>query len=108
MDVSLEGASTAERERIFRLGAWYAPSLADEEIEEIFAHDEVQVQDYIKGIVTARIRGYKYEAAEERVRFSKTRSLHPGSRTQSFKTYSMLLLTLASESSPSKAQSCSN
>jgi hypothetical protein len=34
-------------------------------IEEIFAHDEVQVQDYIKGIVTAGICCYKYEVAEE-------------------------------------------
>jgi hypothetical protein len=49
-DVSLDGASTAGRERIFRSGACYA--LADEEIEEIFAHDEVQFQDYIKGIVS--------------------------------------------------------
>jgi hypothetical protein len=62
-DVSLEATSTMECERIFRSGVWCA--LADEDIEEIFAHDEVQVNDYIKGIVTAGICIFKYEAAEE-------------------------------------------
>ncbi len=62
-DVSLEAASTNERERIFRSAAWYA--LADEDVEEIFSHDRVHVDDYIKGIENTGIRLYKYEAAEE-------------------------------------------
>jgi hypothetical protein len=62
-DVSLEAASTNERERIFRSAAWYA--LADEDVEEIFSYDRVHVDDYIKGIVTTGMRLYKYEAAEE-------------------------------------------
>ncbi len=63
LDVSLKAASTTESERSFRLAAWYA--LSDEDIEEIFAHDKVLVDDYIKGIMTARMRLYKYEEAEE-------------------------------------------
>ncbi len=64
-DVSLEAASTNERERIFRSAAWYA--LSDEDVEEIFqvSHDRGHVDDYIKGIVTTGILLYKYEAAEE-------------------------------------------
>ncbi len=51
--VSLEAASTDEREKIFISAAWY--SLADEDVEEIFSHDRVHVDDYIKGIVTTGI-----------------------------------------------------
>jgi hypothetical protein len=74
-DVSLEAASTFERELIFRSGAWYA--LADGDIEEIFAHDEVQVNDCIKGIVTAGIRNFKYEAAEEARKFFQNEVFAP-------------------------------
>jgi hypothetical protein len=34
----------------FRSAAWYA--LSDEDIDEIFAHEKVHVDDYIQGIVT--------------------------------------------------------
>jgi hypothetical protein len=49
---------------------------------------------------------YMYEAAEEEVRFSKTRSWHRWLRTPFFKC--ILLSNLARLSSPSKAPSCSN
>ncbi len=104
-DVSLEAASTNERERIFRLAAWYA--LADEDVEEIFSHDRVHVDDCIKGIVTTGIRLYKYEAAEEVHKvFQNMRSLLRWSRTPFFKC--ILLLNLANVSSPSKPPSSSN
>ena len=62
-DVSLEAAHAADRLRIFKSAAWYA--LTDSEVLEIMEHTEDQVDDYIKGIVTAGIRLWKYEAAEE-------------------------------------------
>ena len=62
-DVSLELAHATDRLRIFKSAAWYA--LTDDEIKEIMEHDEAQVDDYIKGIVTAGIRVWKYEAPEE-------------------------------------------
>ena len=62
-DVSFEAANTADRLCVFRSAAWYA--LTEEELAEIFEHTEDQVDDYIKGIVTAGIRLWKYEAAEE-------------------------------------------
>ena len=43
--------------------AWYA--LTDEELQEILEHTESEVDLYVKGIVTAGIRLYKYEASEE-------------------------------------------
>ena len=62
-DVSLEAAHSADRMRIFKSAAWYA--LTDGEVEEIMEHTEDQVDDYIKGIVTAGLRLWKYEASEE-------------------------------------------
>ena len=62
-DVSFEAANSADRLRIFKSAAWYA--LTEEELAEILEHTEDQVDDYIKGIVTAGIRLWKYEAAEE-------------------------------------------
>ena len=62
-DVSLELAHATDRLRIFKSAAWYA--LTEDEIKEIMEHDEAQVDDYIKGIVTAGIRVWKYEAPEE-------------------------------------------
>lgn len=62
-DVSLENAHSADRMRIFRSAAWYA--LTEEELQEILEHSEYEVDHYIKGMVTAGIRVYKYEAAEE-------------------------------------------
>jgi hypothetical protein len=62
-DVSLEAARTNERERIFSMAMWYA--LPDEDVEEIFSHDRVHVDDCIKGVVTTGMRLYKYVAAEE-------------------------------------------
>ena len=62
-DVSLELAHAQDRLRIFKSAAWYA--LTDDEIKEIMEHDEAQVDDYIKGLVTAGIRVWKYEAPEE-------------------------------------------
>ncbi len=62
-DVSLEAAHSADHIRIFKSAAWYA--LNDEEIEEIFQHSEAEVDFYIKGLVTAGIRLWKYEAPEE-------------------------------------------
>jgi hypothetical protein len=62
-DVSFEAAHNADRLRIFKSAAWYA--LTDAEVEEIFQHSESDVERYIKGIITAGIRLWKYEAAEE-------------------------------------------
>ncbi len=62
-DVSLELAYAADRLRIFKFAAWYA--LTDDEIKEIMEHDEAQVDDYVKGIIPAGIRVWKYEAPEE-------------------------------------------
>jgi hypothetical protein len=62
-DVSLEAAHSADRMRIFKSAAWYA--LTDEEVAEIMEHTEDQVDDYIKGMVTAGLRLWKYEASEE-------------------------------------------
>jgi hypothetical protein len=62
-DVSFEGAHSADRLRIFKSAAWYA--LTDAELEEIFQHEEAEVETYIRSIVTAGIRLWKYEAAEE-------------------------------------------
>jgi hypothetical protein len=50
-DVSLEAAHAADRLRIFKSAAWYA--LTDGEVEKILEHSEDQVDEYIKGIVTA-------------------------------------------------------
>ncbi len=77
-DVSLEAASTNERERIFRSAVWYA--LSDEDAEEIFSHDRVHVDDYIKGIVTTGIR---LRLLRKRIRFSEMSSLLRWSRTHS-------------------------
>jgi hypothetical protein len=62
-DVSFEVAHSADRLRIFKSAAWYA--LTDAELEEIFQHEEAEVESYVRGIVTAGIRLWKYEAAEE-------------------------------------------
>ncbi len=62
-DVSLEAAHSADRLRIFKSAAWYA--LTEAELDEIFQHEEADVEYYIKGIITAGIRLWKYEAAEE-------------------------------------------
>ncbi len=62
-DVSFEAAHNADRLRIFKSTAWYA--LTDPEVDEIFQHSESDVNRYIKGIITAGIRLWKYEAAEE-------------------------------------------
>jgi antitoxin component HigA of HigAB toxin-antitoxin module len=61
--VSFEAAHSADRLRIFKSAAHYALTLA--ELEEILDHDEVEVESYIRGIVTAGIRLWKYEAPEE-------------------------------------------
>jgi hypothetical protein len=55
--------------RVFKSAAWYA--LTDEELAEIFEHTEDQVDDYIKGLVTASIRLWKYDAHEEARIFSQ-------------------------------------
>ena len=62
-DVSLEAAHSADRLRIFKSAAWYA--LTDKEVLEIMEHTEEEVDNYIKGIVTAGLRLWKYGAAEE-------------------------------------------
>ena len=62
-DVSLEAAHAANRLRIFKSASWYA--LTDAEVKEIMEHTEAQVDDYIKGIVTAGLRLLKYQAGEE-------------------------------------------
>ncbi len=62
-DVSLEVAHSAERLRIFKSAAWYA--FSDGEVQEIMEHTEEEVDNYIKGIVTAGLRLWKYGAAEE-------------------------------------------
>jgi hypothetical protein len=62
-DVSFEAAHFADRLHIFKSAAWYA--LTDVELAEIFEHTESAVDFYIKGIITAGIRIWKYEAAEE-------------------------------------------
>jgi hypothetical protein len=103
-DVSLEAASTNERERIFRSAAWYA--LSDEDVEEIFSHDRVHVDDYIKSIVTTGCATLSTRLLRKSVRFSKMRSLLRWLRTPFFRC--TLLLNLASVPSPSKAPSSSN
>ena len=62
-DVSFEAAHSADRLRIFKSAAWYA--LTEAELDEILQHDEAEVESYVRGIVTAGIRLWKYEAAEE-------------------------------------------
>ena len=62
-DVSLEAAHSADRLRIFKSAAYYA--LTEAELDEILQHDESDVEYYVKNIVTAGIRLWKYEAAEE-------------------------------------------
>ena len=62
-DVSFEAAHNADRLRIFKSAAWYA--LTDPEVDEIFQHLESDVDRYIKRFITAGIRLWKYEAAEE-------------------------------------------
>ncbi len=62
-DVSLENAHSAYRMRIFLSAAWYA--LTDEELQEILEHSQYEIDHYVKGLVTAGIWLYKYEAAEE-------------------------------------------
>ncbi len=66
-DVSFEAAHSADRLRIFKSAAWYA--LTEAELEEIFEHEEAEVESYVRGIVTAGIRLWKYEAAEEVIYF---------------------------------------
>ena len=61
-DVSLEDAAVKDRQRIFLSAAYYA--LTDEEISEVMASDEVTLSIYIKNLVIALIRVYKYEAAD--------------------------------------------
>ncbi len=61
-EVSFEAAHSADRLHIFKSAAWYA--LTDAELDEIFQHSEFDVDKYIKGIITAGIRLWKYEAAE--------------------------------------------
>ncbi len=119
-DVSLEAAHSADRIRIFKSAAWYA--LTDEDIEEIFRS---RSRLYIKGLVTAGIRLWKYEAPEEikclilliclmilsnlmmifctfcrQGNCSNLKYLHHWSRIHCFK--SIWLLLLGSVSSPSK------
>ena len=48
---------------IFKSASWYAST--DAEVKEIVEHTEAQVDDYIKGIVTAGLRLLKYQAGEE-------------------------------------------
>ncbi len=62
-DVFFEAAHSADRLRIFKSAAWYA--LTDAELEEIFQHEEADVESYVRGIVTAGIRLWEYKAAEE-------------------------------------------
>ena len=62
-DVSFEAAHSADRLQIFKSAAWYA--LTEAELDEILQHDEAEVESYVRGIVTAGIRLWKYEAAEE-------------------------------------------
>ena len=52
-DVSLELAHATDRLRIFKSAAWYA--LTEDEIKEIMEHDEAQVDDNVKGNITAGI-----------------------------------------------------
>ena len=59
---------SADRLRIFKSAAWYA--LTEAELDEIFQHEEADVEYYIRGIVTAGIQIWKYEAAEDSVRRS--------------------------------------
>jgi hypothetical protein len=61
-DVSLEDATYKDRQRIFLSAAYYA--LTDDEITEIMAADEVTLNLYIKNLVIAAIRVYKYEAGD--------------------------------------------
>ena len=81
-DVSFEAANTADRLRVFKSAAWYA--LTDEELEEIFEHTEDQVDDYIKGLVTAGIRIWKYEAPEEARKMFQTEVFAPVVETPLF------------------------
>jgi hypothetical protein len=46
----------------FTNGSWYA--LTDDEVAENFQHSEGEVDFYIKGIMTAGIQIWKYEAPE--------------------------------------------
>ena len=62
-DVSFEASNSGDRLRIFKSAAWYA--LTDEEVEEVLEHTDDQVDDYLKGLVTAGIRLWRYEATEE-------------------------------------------
>ena len=61
-DVSLEDAANKDRQRIFLSAAFYA--LTEDEILEIMAADEVTLNRYIKILVIAAIRIYKYEAGD--------------------------------------------
>lgn len=61
-DVSLEDATADDRKRIYLSGAYYA--LTEEEISEIMQADEVTLNLYIKNLVIAAIRVYKYETAD--------------------------------------------
>ncbi len=63
-DVSLEDSAANDRQHNFMTGAYYA--LTEEEISEleITASDEITLNNYIKNLVIADIRVYKYEAAD--------------------------------------------
>jgi hypothetical protein len=95
-DVSFEASNSGDRLRIFKSAAWYA--LTDEEVEEVLEHTDDQVDDYLKGLVTAGIRLWRYEAPEEARRvfqnevfaplvenpiFQTHLALSPGQRVQS-------------------------
>jgi hypothetical protein len=67
-DVSFESAHSADRLRIFKSAAWYA--LTEAELDEMFQHEEADVESYVRGIVTAGIRLWKYEAAQPLLRRS--------------------------------------
>ena len=62
-DVSFEHAQSGDRLRIFKSAAWYA--LTEEELAEILEHTDDEIDDYIKGIITAGIRLWRHEAPEE-------------------------------------------
>jgi hypothetical protein len=74
-DVSFDAANSADWLSVFKSAAWHA--LTDEELAEIFEHTEDQVDDYIKGLVTAGIRIWKYEAPEEALNFYQNEVFAP-------------------------------
>ncbi len=91
----MEASAAADRHRVFESAAWY--TLTTEELQEIFDHSADEVVDYIKGIVTAGVRLWRYEAPEEERKvfqqdvfmllvknplYQKHLALNPGERVQ--------------------------